>query len=278
MCFVRTSNFENDYAPPYCEYEQCATILAGHQIDTNFIVHHINHFNLRVRVIWLGDTLWYAIHKIMQAFDGADGDRVKAFIVLHRTPSEIIDTDIEFQSISMFACDEFGDATDGSEILCPYETTPIMKYCSTYFTNKFDLSIHRVSKIINMNRNTEKRLLRMYNDRMHHWFDSNANEQPNVQAIPHAEQSAMFERIACDYIKQNQSFYHHWIDDVRTNLVHQILLGTFYPNSEEDEAEHNGNYIGFTSYNKQLLIILTRRIDALYIDMSPNKQTNKQQE
>lgn len=228
--------------PTYCEYEKCATILAGHRIDTNFVVHHINHFKLRVRVVWLGDELWYAIHKLMAALDSsADiGINGKAFIVLHRTPSEIIDTDIAFQAISMFACEDIDDINDDTEILCPYETTPIMKYCSTYFTNKFDLPIHSVSQTISMNRNMEKLLLRTYNQRMQEWFIRNANERLKSKTMPAAEKMALVESIACDYIKQNQSFYHLWIDDVRSHLDHDILLGTFYPNQEEDEDEHNG--------------------------------------
>lgn len=239
MSFSHSSQFESEYKPTYCEYEQCATLLAGHRIETNFIIEHINKFNLRIRVIWLGDTLWYAIHQIMNALDNEQIDNVKAFIVLHRTPSEVIDTDIEFQSVSMFPCDELA-ADNVTDNLCPYETTPIMKYCSTYFTNKFDLSIHRMSKIITISRDTEKRLLRMYNEHAHNWYDKIGKMKAAVHSIPHADNLGIFQKIACDYIKQNQSQYHRWIETVGKNLNHEIFLGTFYPNTGENEAEHIG--------------------------------------
>lgn len=187
----------------------------------------------------------------MKIYGNTDVNNVKAFIVLHRKPSEIIDTDIAFQSISMFACDEINGTNNGTEVLCPYETTPIMKYCSTTFSNKFDLAIHTVSTLINMNQNTEKTLLQMFNQRIHEWF----NRNPISQAIPETEKRTMFEEIACDFIKQNQSFYHHYIDDVRRkNPTHEILLGTFYPNQEENEKEHYGNCVFFIpSVNKYFI-------------------------
>lgn len=171
----------------------------------------------------------------------ASATNVKAFLVLHRTPSEIIDTDIDFQSVAMFGCDELATDT-GTGNLCPYEATPIMKYCSTDFAKKFDPPLHHVSKLISMSTGTEKGLLRMYSDGIREWFDRNGDGRSGVYALPAPENEQLVDKIACNYIKQNGTLYHRWIDSVREYLTLEILLGTFYPNSDENKAENIGKY------------------------------------
>lgn len=216
-------------------------MLAGHRIDTNFIVEQIARLNLRLRVIWLGDKLWYALHELMRLPTGAGALNANAFLVLHRTPSDIIDGDIDFQPVAMFDCAEHADAT-ATDTLCSYEATPIMKYCSTYFTSKFDNKLHHVSKMISMGAGTEKGLLRAYGASVRDWFGRNGDGPAPVYVMPAPDRAKLIDQIACNYIRQNGSLYHRWIDGVREHLIHEILLGTFYPNWDENKEENIGNY------------------------------------
>lgn len=214
------------------------TLLSGHKEDTFFVTHHIIELKLYVKIAWYGDNLRYVTRTL---FDHLNDNR-HAFVVMHWTPSEIIDGDIEYEPISMPKCEQF-TGERSKDTLCKYELMPILKYAKylqkapevyTLFTNLY------------LERNNETNLLQMYNN----MTDSQMTQLSEMSADKSQADKAkhrIYDEVACSYVRQNEQTLRNDIVDANsptqmtTNSKRQIFIGGIYPKREEAENEHNGS-------------------------------------
>lgn len=215
-----------EHIPSHCINERCITLISGHLQDTKFAIEHINEFKLYVKVLWFGDLLRLVTQKLLNRFNEDNSSSQKAFIVLHWTPSEIIDDDIEYEQISLPQCEDFSNERS-QNTMCKYELTPILKYSSKELTKIIDTK----SIDIEFERSDERFIFQLYNKyyRMSNWTQS--------------ERYAMYDKIACEFVTQNEYVQSDWMERraMATQAKHSIYIGGIYPKKEESEEEHFGN-------------------------------------
>lgn len=232
---VICSDIVDKYEPDYCKKAHCVTLLSSHPEDTIFAREHIEEMKLYARILWLGDNLQRVTHELFQSF--RNDLNQKSFIVLHWTPSEIVDGDIEYDLITMPRCEQF--KTEKSQnTMCKYELTPILKYCSAQ--SKRLIPVHSILGQFSFTRDYEKQIMQMYN---------NATEvQAQGQMLRSKEK--IYDSIACQCLKTHK-IYQELIEPTTTvtRSKRQIFIGGLYPKREESENEHKGKK------NKQFLYL-----------------------
>lgn len=215
-----SSDIIDQYEPDHCQEARCVTLLSSHPEDTIFAREHIDEMKLYARILWLGVNLQRVTHQLFQSF-GNDLNK-KSFIILHWTPSEIVDGDIEYDLITMPRCEQF--KTEKSQnTMCKYELTPILKYCSVQL--KRLISVHSNLSQFSFTRDYEKQIMQMY------------NKATEVQAQGQLLQSKekIYNSIASKIAKE--------LIEPSTTVIRskrQIFIGGLYPKRNESENEHKG--------------------------------------
>lgn len=234
--------------PDHCRKEQCVTLLSSHREDTDFVIDHINKLKLYVKIVWFGDNLRYVIQKLYDQNMKRPPPKQKSFIVLHWTPSEIIDVNIEYESIVMPKCEEFLNFNRSST--CKYELMPILMYCS----QKLKPNIESLLSHINFDESHEKYLLKLYNNltdgqQMKSAAHSMAQRDNNMVGIENAmnhadDKELIYDEIACKFIRDlsETSEMNVQIQSVeqQKRAKQQVFIGGIYPKKEEQENEYNG--------------------------------------
>lgn len=116
---VKPAEFST-FAPKYCAEQSCAIMLAGSQNETAFITEHIRILSVRVQVLWLGDQLLRHVTKLLR------GTNPLLFLLLARTPSEIVRRAGDFRSVAM---PTYGGSLTPMQAGV-YDLTPMAKYSS----------------------------------------------------------------------------------------------------------------------------------------------------
>lgn len=195
------------------------TLLSSHQEDTLFVKEHIDELKLYVKVAWFGDNLRYVTRALFKQFRDMRPEHRKAFVVVHWTPSEIIDVDIEYDTITMPKCEQF----KSKNTLCKYELTPILKYCNERL--KKLPTAYSTFSIMNFDRKNETRLLQMYDS-----FSSN-------DAI---NKEKTYDEIACKFIKENKEQILTEFIKLPEQRKTRVFIGGIYPKISEDKNEYEG--------------------------------------
>lgn len=243
-----SGNFEQ-YVPEHCYKERCVTLLSGHKADTKFVIGHIKEFKFYVKVIWFGDHLRTVTNSLLRHFMDSRLTERKAFIVLHWTPSEIIDADIKYEQILLPQCEQFSSAESQNE-LCKYELTPILKYCSEQLKRS---PAYPIIPTITFERTDETQLLQMYNNltdfQDHHEMElsdgrkSNAVKRRFVEEYPnesnwYTDKLKIFDTVACEFLKEKE-IYNEWTT-LFPKTKPKLYIGGIYPKKEESEEEYLG--------------------------------------
>lgn len=214
-----------DFVPDQCvgKEQQCVTLLAAHRWQTEFVIKHINELKLYVKVKWLGANLQPATRHLYERFrqhhDGVFGPK---FVVLHYSPSEVIDTDIEYETITMPACK---DIVSSNETMCQYETMAVIKYMSEKLSGPD--GINYALREINFDVAQEKWMLRRYQNYL----------KGTMNAVPMDEAEGTFDTVACDWLKENSVQWSKWIQKMPEKIVY---IGGIFPNAHESTREHEG--------------------------------------
>lgn len=250
-----SSESEAEYIPDQCHNQKCVTLLSGHQADTFFVTEHIDELKLHVKVIWFGDNLRYVTRMLLKQFSDKPRENRKAFVVVHWTPSEIIDGDIEYETITMPKCEQF-NSEDSKNTMCKYELTPILKYRNSKPLKK-SMPVYSLFSIINLERNNETYLLQMYNNmtdlqmppqRSEVMSDkSDINNFVDDKILNNAsEQERIYDEIACRFIREEEQTFRSIVNlpGQMTREKRQVFIGGIYPKKEEAENEHFGEKIG----------------------------------
>lgn len=224
------------------------TLLSGHQDDTYFVTEHIDELKLYVKIAWFGDNLRYVTRELLKHFtDNRLEPNNKAFVVVHWTPSEIIDADIEYETITMPKCEQF-KSESSKDTMCKYELTPILKYSSLPL-KKYPAA-HSTFSIINFERSNEMHLLQMYNNitdlkmpKSEVNFDKTYidNKVQNDKILNSAsDKEKIYDEIACRFIKENKEHLLREFIRLPGKKKREVFIGGIYPNKEEAPNEHFG--------------------------------------
>lgn len=243
--------------PAHCRNEQCVTLLSGFKEDTHFVIEHIDQLKLYVKVVWFGENLRYVIKKLYDQNIKKSSAKQKSFIVVHWTPSEIVDANIEYKSIVMPECEQFINFNNNST--CKYELMPILMYCSKQLLE--ETNVQSVFETINFDQSNENYLLQLYNNltdvqrksphSMGQRDNNNDADDNNIVGIENAMNRAgdmerIYDEIACKFIRDlsETSEMNVQIQFVKQQIAQrskqQVFIGGIYPKKEEQENEHNG--------------------------------------
>lgn len=217
----------NNYVPEQCrgKEERCVTLLAGLRRQTEFVIKHIKELKLYVKVKWLGVNLQAATRHLFDQFSRNRSEYAgQKFVVLHYSPSEVIDTDIEFDTITMPACK---DIIISNETLCQYETTAILKYFSSTLSGKN--GINNALREITFNRTQEKWLLKRYQSYV----------RGTTYNLPASDPDTAFDYVACEWLRKNRDIWSKWIPKLPQEIIY---IGGIFPNTHESNREHEGAY------------------------------------
>lgn len=216
---------DNSFVPEQCagKEQRCVTLLAAHRWQTEFVIKHINELKLYVKVKWLGANLQAATRYLFDQFSQNRSEFAgQKFVVLHYSPSEVIDTDIEYDTITMPACK---DMVSSSETLCQYETMAVLKYVSAMLSGKN--GINNALREITFSRTQEKRLLMRY----HNYVRSATND------LPMDSSETAFDHVACEWLKENLGVWSKWIRELPQEIIY---IGGIFPNTHDSNRQHEG--------------------------------------
>lgn len=218
-------------------------MLSGHQEDTHFVRDHIDNLKLYAKVVWFGENLRYVIQKLYDQNIRKSPPKQKSFIVVHWTPSEIIEANIEYDSIAMPKCEQF--ISFDRDSMCKYELMPILMYCSKQLIE--ETHIKTVFDKINFDSRHELYLLQLYNNLTDVHRDKNMDDN-SVVGIENAMNRAddmerIYDEIACKFLAETNET-NAQIQDLKKQIAKrakfEVYIGGIYPKKEEQENEHNG--------------------------------------
>lgn len=242
-----SSELEAEYTPDHCKNQTCVTVLSGHQADTAFVIEHIDELKLYVKVAWFGDNLRHVTQTLYKQLTDKRLKRQKAFVVVHWTPSEIIDADIEYETIVMPKCEQFANE-QSKDALCKYELTPILKYCSKQLQNA--KTVFSLFSITDFNHNNETYLLQMYNNMtdlqqsQHSEVNDKIGDDNAVQIDKLlnnlSDKEKVYDAIACQFIRENEATIRDEIRNLRIESKQKVYIGGLFPSSDDDKNEHFG--------------------------------------
>ena len=186
---ITTCRVSGYFTPRHCNSnsEPCATVLSSHFTDTSFIIEHINELKLKFNVYWMGDDLREAIKFLLKN----SANPKKKFLVLHWTPSEIIDGSIdEFVPIIMPSCEQYRHVNTG----CKYEMTPMLKF----YASQFGSNVHASKSLRRFKFESLKPLIKLYEKRFNALSNSSDIED-------------VYNDVSCSWLKSNELTYQNWI-------------------------------------------------------------------
>lgn len=201
-------NSDAEYIPEQCKNEVCVTLLAAHRQSTKFVIQHIEELKLFVKVRWLGDNLLRATERFLS--------ENRKFIVLHYTPSTVIDTIIEYDTITMPPCDEMA-----RETLCKYETMPVLKYNSKALNYKDAPILNAALNAFDFDRAEEQIMLRKFIS-----LEENS-PSPSTSA---KRLTSHYDRIACEWMNQSRPKWYKWSSHEKET----IFIGGILPSDERE--------------------------------------------
>lgn len=209
ICYNITSCKESGYfTPRHCNSnsEPCATVLSSHFVDTSFIIEHINELKLKMNVYWMGDDLRETIKYLLKnSFNPK-----KKFLVLHWTPSEIIDGSIdEFVPIIMPSCEQYLHVNTG----CKYEMTPMLKF----YASQFGSNVHASKSLGRFKFESLKPLIKLFEKR----FNALSNSS-NIEDI--------YNNVSCSWLESNEMTYTKWIPpEENAEAKRKVYIGGIFP-------------------------------------------------
>lgn len=196
------------FKPRHCisNTEPCVTVLSSHFPDTSFIIDHINELKLKFNVYWMGDDLRETIKYLLKR----SSTPKKKFLVLHWTPSEIIDGSIdEFVPIIMPSCEQYQHVSTG----CKYEMTPILKFYATQFGS----NAHALKSLGKFKFESLKPLITLFEKRFNALSDSSDIED-------------IYNNVSCSWLKSNEEKYQKWIPDAdKVEEKRKVYIGGIFP-------------------------------------------------
>lgn len=172
-----------------------------------------------MNVIWLGSSFLDTIRKLDKIYRNDYPHGRKRFIVLHWTPSEIIDADIKFIQMTLPRCE---DSINLQRTNCRYELTPILKYYAKSLAK-------------------DKKLMHALNS----FFISNdtlefLQRELSTQRKMGNDSEFIYNKVACKWLLEHESTYKTWILPKKSgNSKETIYIGGIFPINITDRGYLN---------------------------------------
>lgn len=191
-----------------------------------------------VNIIWLGENLKAVIdgYLLPKYEDQLNDEEIsKKFLILHRVPSEIIDSNVEYEMITMPRCEEM---TSNSHTNCKYELMPLLKYYtkSLTYSNALLMSflnmdfeetgLRRVFELYDnatrRNTTSNKNTIRKYSNQLIESVNTNYKITKYGRVM-----NDVYNNAACEWIKRSKNIYEKWFDI--DNDMEEIFIGGIFP-------------------------------------------------
>ncbi|KAG5675764.1 hypothetical protein PVAND_005641 [Polypedilum vanderplanki] len=224
------------YKPKHCysQSEKCALVLTSYYTDTNFFLRHIEKFRLKMIVYFVGDLLKETIQNLSKLI--LVEKLSKKFLVLHWTPSEIIDGSIEFDEIIMPKCEDYKNENTS----CKFEANSM-----AIFFNKVLADSNLLEIVQNVKFKSLKTIIKdyyepRYNQKLKNIYRIKAIESDIFKITEYEKEiEEEYNKIACSWLKNNTYVYigdQKWFNFVEAIKVE---LGAIIPPQNTSE-EYNG--------------------------------------
>ncbi|GAB0087290.1 Guanylate cyclase [Sergentomyia squamirostris] len=192
---------EETYIPDHCKKLRCSHMLAPDNYTTSFIKRHIDEFQFNVEVIFLGEHLTKALRSLR-------GSERSQFLILHWTPSEVIDGgDDDFETVEMPKCENINSSAFTG---CKYEMIPLVKLYAQQL-HSADFATVALNKFY-VPRHILRHLLKDFNR-----FEATSNDS----------RSDIFNQVACNWLENHEEIYKRWIPVQETK--ENIFIGGIFP-------------------------------------------------
>lgn len=198
---------------------------------------------LYVKIAWFGDNLRHVIRTLLERLSEKRFKNQKSFVVAHWTPSEIMNMDNEYETIIMPKCEQFV-SKESNEMLCRYELTPILMYCSKELMDT-KKSVYSMLSYINFDRENEIQLLKMYNNITarqmvpHSKANKDKNGNNSVQVLNTSNREKIYDEIACQFIRENEEIFKKSMKNC-CMTKRKVYIGGIFPKPQDDENEFLG--------------------------------------
>lgn len=266
LCSSRCPNCTKGvYIPTQCEKFQCATILAPSYSDTAWLRHHVEDLKLYLNIIWLGENLKTVIDDYLLPLyeKRLKADEIsKKFLILHRVPSEIIDSNVEYEMITMPRCEEM---ISNSHTNCKYELMPLLKYFTEELT--YSNALHMAFLNLDFEEAGFRRIFQLYDNATRRTYTNNKNAitkySSQIKEIASTNykkakfgpaMNKVYNDIACEWIKQSTDIYDKWFDV--NNDMEVIFIGGIFPITAAGAA-----YSGMT---KEVIVTNKQKVQTFF--------------
>ena len=213
------------YRPTQCENtSKCAALLTSSYEDMQFVVEHIKELNLSLNVYWLDKNLKHVVKSLIQLYSTNSTylKRSSNLLVLHWTPSEIIDGSIEFIPVQMPRCE---DLTSRYITGCKYEMIPLLKYYTSELRSGPANMIRQSLLTYYYNQKALKSLIlfyESYEDELNWEELSQANKTEVDTKVDY-----VYNKIACEWLTQNPIIEEWWTP--QGEAKEPVYIGGIFP-------------------------------------------------
>lgn len=196
-----------------------------------------------MKIAWFGDNLRHVIKTLLEHFSEKRFKNQKSFVVAHWTPSEIMDSGTEYETIIMPKCERFV-SDESKEMLCRYELTPILIYCSKELMDT-KKSVYSMLSYIKFEPENEIQLLKMYNNITarqmvrHSKANNDKNGNNSVQVLNTSNREKIYDEVACQFIRENEWQFKLSMKQC-CMAKRKVYIGGIFPKQQEDENEFLG--------------------------------------
>lgn len=224
------------FVPDHCKKAACAGLLTSDFESMNYVIEHVKEFELKLKVYFLGHNLKRVLVELKNIYSTKpkyvrNGSN---FLVLHFTPSEIISGQRlgKFFPITMPRCEEIQTKNITG---CKYELTPLMKLSCNLFSIHTDYG-HQALLRFSFFENQTKQLIEHYENYEDQINDLKTQQSqilsndPNVNFVLldyRKNISNIYNRIACEWLKDNKEVYQQWIPKGEPTIT--IKIGGIFP-------------------------------------------------
>ncbi|XP_037928341.1 receptor-type guanylate cyclase gcy-13-like [Teleopsis dalmanni] len=204
-----------------CKHQhQCVTLIAEYKLDSNFIIEHINETSSFLNVLWLGPNFREKLAWLHNLYQNDSRYKDKRFIVLHWTPSDVIDGTFKYRSIVMPRCEQLDSLMNS---FCKYELTPVLKYFYKKASNERYL-LHALHNF------------RLESQDLHNLIMLQQSYMPHNVTNLQMSIGDVYNKVACDWLLHNKDSYMSWM---RPDIKEQIRIGGIFPINDTSRGHQN---------------------------------------
>lgn len=184
--------------------------------------------------MWLGDNLRPAINYLLKKY--SDTHLGQKFMVLHWTPSEIINPIVPYEMITLPRCEDMKSSINTT---CKYELTPILKYYSS--SVKYSNAIYYATVEAYFEDTDINTIFQLYENKTDAAKVMTSQEivAMKYRMLRYETMKDVYDDIACSWMKDSQHVYMNWNRDDNTE---EIYIGGIFPMSGE-KATYSGKFV-----------------------------------